>query len=173
MEDHLIKNNIYFENKNYQTINNFKKFGKKKKKFIACNYDWKEFYSDEEDNEYANLTNYEQDKTKRMRKFSYCSNLSHHDRIKKSDTINKIPNRINLDIKAVDNNKDNRRSSKTSSKTSCKKVHFPAKNLVKYIDVESYKKYNSLNTEINSSTDNGEDYFIEQKADVKCTCLLF
>ena len=65
------------------------------------------------------------------------------------------------------------RTSKVSSKTSNKKVHFPTKNLVKYIDVESYKKYNSINTDINSSIDDNEEYFIEQKADVKCTCLLF
>jgi hypothetical protein len=170
MEVYLIKKNNNFENMNNQAINNFKKFGKKRKKFIACNYDWKEFYSDDEENSYSNLTKNEQDKTKRTRKLSHCSNV---DRIKKTYTINKIQNRIDLDIKNVDNNIRNRRTSKVSSKTSNKKVHFPTKNLVKYIDVESYKKYNSINTDINSSIDDNEEYFIEQKADVKCTCLLF
>jgi len=169
MEDYLIKKNNNFENMNNQAINNFKKFGKKKKKFIACNYDWKEFYSDDEEN---SSSNYQQDKTKRTRKLSHCSYLSYRDRIK-TYTINKIQNRIDLDIKNVDINNKNRRSSKASSKTSNKKVHFPTKNLVKYIDVESYKKYNSINTDINSSNNDNEEYFIEQKADAKCTCLLF
>ena len=35
------------------------------------------------------------------------------------------------------------------------------------------KKYNSINTDINSSNNDNEEYFIEQKADAKCTCLLF
>ena len=170
MEDYLIKKNNNFENMNNQAINNFKKFGKKRKKFIACNYDWKEFYSDDEENSYSNLTKNEQNKTKRTRKLSHCSN---QDRIKKTYTINKIQNRIDLDIKNVDINDKNRRSSKASSKTSNKKVRFPTKNLVKYIDVESYKKYNSINTDINSSNNDNEEYFIEQKADAKCTCLLF
>ena len=174
MEDYLIKKNNNFEKMNNQVINNFKKFGKKRKKFIACNYDWKEFYSDDEENSYSNLTKNEQDKTKRTRKLSHCSYLSNQDRIKKTYTINKIQNRFDLDIKNVDNNNNkNRRTSKFSSKASNKKVHFPSKNLVKYIDVESYKKYNSLNTDINSSIDDNEEYFIEQKADAKCTCLLF
>ncbi len=41
------------------------------------------------------------------------------------------------------------------------------------IDVESYKKYNSLNTDVEFSINDEHDYLKEEKADVKCTCFLF
>ena len=169
MENYLIKN---FENMNNQAINNFKKlYIKKKKKYIACNYDWKEFYSDDEENPYNNLSkndrSFKKNKEKSTKKLSNCSTLSHKTQLKKSYTMNKIQNRIKLDIKNVSNNE------KRSCKISNKKVRFPAKNLVKYIDVESYKKYNSLNTDVEFSINDEHDYLKEEKAEVKCTCFLF
>ena len=60
------------------------------------------------------------------------------------------------------------------NKISNKKVRFRKKNFVKYIDVESYKKYNTLNTStdssVNSYNNTNED---NNKADVKCTCLIY
>ena len=46
-------NNI--SNKYNQQISGYNKLPKKKKKYIANNYNWKEFHSDEEDNSYYNL----------------------------------------------------------------------------------------------------------------------
>ena len=50
-----------------------------------------------------------------------------------------------------------------------KKVHFLESNFVQYINVESYKKYNSLNVERDPFSKGLRD----NKADVKCICFIF
>ena len=167
MEYYLNKKNCYFENSGNQGNNNCKNITKKKRKYIACSYDWKEFYSDDEDNSYNNLSvNINSNK---KRKFSQISNSSYKDKIKKTYTINKIQNRYKLENKNVDNTHNIK-----INKISNKKVRFLKKNFVKYIDVESYKKYNILNTDIDSINDNSfQREIIDENADAKCTCILF
>ena len=168
MEYYLNKNNCYFENYK-QKNNNYKNNVKKKRKYIACDYDWKEFFSDDEDNSYHNLSlNINSNK---KRKFSQISNVSYKDKIKKTYTINRIQNRYKLENKNIDNIQNNKINKKIN-----KKVRFLKKNFVKYIDVESYKKYNTLNTDIYSINENDDSFqreIIDEKADAKCTCFLF
>ena len=175
MEYYLNNKNCYFENKGSQGINNCKNITKKKRKYIACNYDWKEFYSDDEDNSYNNLSvninSINQNNSNKKRKFSQISNSSYKDKIKKTYTINKIQNRYKLENKNVDNIQNIK-----NNKIPNKKVSFLKKNFVKYIDVESYKKYNTLNTDIDSINENYNSFqreIIDEKADAKCTCILF
>ena len=175
MEYYLNKKNCYFENKDNQENNNYKNIVNKKRKYIACNYDWKEFYSDDEDNSYQNLSmninSINQKDSNKKRKFSQITNSSYKDKIKKTYTINRILNRYKLENKNVDNTQNNK-----INKISNKKVRFLKKNFVKYIDVESYKKYNTLNTDIDSINENNDSFqreIIDEKADAKCTCILF
>ena len=171
MGDHLIQYNNLFENVDSQRTSRYKTI-KKKKKYIACSYDWKEFYSDEEDNSYYNFNlnnNYiNQNKLKKSRTFSINSNLTKKGSLKKTNTINKIYG-SKLDNKNYFKNKLNKYRNK--------KVRFQVKNFVKYIDVESYKKYNILNTSSDSSLNTDNDSIPENennnKVDVKCTCLIY
>ena len=170
MENYLISYNLNIENKDNSIIPH----PKKKKKFIACNYCWKEFYSDDEDNSYynQNLTN-NYDIARKKRKFSKISNSSNQDKtkLKKAYTLHKIEKRYELENKNEDYTPIKYR------RISNKKVHFLSKNVVKYIDIESYKKYNSLNTNIDFSIYERNNSFkensINDKVDAKCTCLLF
>ena len=169
MEYYLNKKNCYFENIYNQKNNNYKNNVKKKRKYIACDYDWKEFFSDDEDNSYHNLSLYINSNKKR--KFSQISNASYRDKIKKTYTINRIQNRYKLENKNIDNIQNNKINKKIN-----KKVRFLKKNFIKYIDVESYKKYNILNTDIYSINENNDSFqreIIDEKADAKCTCFLF
>ena len=175
MENYLNKNNCYFENSSNQGNNIYKNSVKKKRKYIACSYNWKEFYSDDEDNSFHNLSlninSINQKDSHKKRKFSQISNSSYRDKIKKTYTINKIQNRYKLENKYVNNSNDIK-----TNKISNKKVRFLKKNFVKYIDVESYKKYNTLNTDIDSVNENNDPFkreIIDEKADAKCTCILF
>ena len=174
MGDYLIQdNNRFFDNVDNQRNIRYKKINKKKKKFIACNYDWKEFYSDDEDNSYynynSNLNNIyiNKHKLKKTRTLSVNLNLKKKDSFKKINMINKIYD-INLDNNYIKN-----KSNKSSNKT----VRFQDQNFVKYIDVESYKKYNILNTSSDSSLNTDNDSIPENdnnnKVDVKCTCLIY
>ncbi len=152
--------NIINENQGISVYNNI---NKKHKKYIACRYNWKEFYSDEEDNnilqnsDYNNLNNYPRKLNKR--KLSQNSIMIYKEKFQKKYTIdNRFVKNYKLDYKDKINNKRNH-------KFSNKKVTF---NIVKYINVESYKKYYADNTDddINSNV-------IENKADLKCTCFIF
>ena len=173
MGEHLIQYNNLFDNVDSQRTSRYKKINKKKK-FIACSYDWKEFYSDDEDNSYYNFNlnnNYiNQNKLKKSRTFSVNSNLTKKGSLKTTNTIN----RNNLD------NKTNNIYFKNKlNKYKNKKVRFRVKNFVKYIDVESYKKYNVLNTSvddyasINTYNDSIDENEKNNKVDVKCTCLIY
>ncbi len=169
MENYLISYNLNIENTDNKKISHLKK----KKKFIACNYCWKEFYSDDEDNSYynQNLTN-NYNIARKKRKLSQISNSSNNKtKLKKSYTMNKIEKRYELENKNVDYSPFKYR------RNTNKKVHFPSKNFVKYIYVESYKKYNSLSTDIDFSINERNNSFkeneIKDKADAKCTCLIF
>ncbi len=183
MEDYLIQNNNLYknsDNQHNQRTNHYK--DKKIKKYIACKYDWKEFYSDDEDNSYNYLNlnnNYinNKKKFKKARTLIQNSNINlsnkNFDKLKKSKTINKINK-----YKIYNNNKNNQIIiSNKLNKISNKKVSFQAKNFVKYIDVESYKKYNILNTSTDSSLNSNNDTFadneINNKVDLKCTCLIY
>ena len=146
-------------NKNYQKISGYIKYPKKKKKYIANNYNWKEFHSDEEDNSYYNLAlndNYiNQNKIKKNRRLSQNSVSTNAE---KSLKINVMKKQLKA-IKAIPkNNKLNDMPSK--------KVHFLDQNFVKYINVESFKKYN-INEETFLENENSD------KADVKCTCFIY
>ena len=151
-------NNI--SNKYNQQISGYNKLPKKKKKYIANNYNWKEFHSDEEDNSYYNLAlndNYiNQNKIKKIRRLSQNSVSTNAEKSFKSNIMNKKLKNINTISKY---NKLNDLHSK--------KVHFLDNNFVKYINVESFKKYN-LNEE--PFLDNKEN---SDKADVKCTCFIY
>jgi len=151
-------NNI--SNKYNQQISGYNKLPKKKKKYIANNYNWKEFHSDEEDNSYYNLAlndNYiNQNKIKKIRRLSQNSVSTNAEKSFKSNIMNKKLKNINTISKY---NKLNDLHSK--------KVHFLDNNFVKYINVESFKKYN-LNEE--PFLDNKEN---NDKVDVKCTCFIY
>ena len=167
-------NNNIFDNMDSQRNNGYKILNKKKKKFIACSYDWKEFYSDDEDNSYNifNLNNnsLNKKKLKKSRTLSVNSNVIKKGSLKKANMINKI-----YEI-TLDNNNLYKKLHKNINKT----VRFQDENFVKYIDIESYKKYNILYTNSDSSlnTDNDSIYSIpnnenNNKVDVKCTCLIY
>ena len=158
--------NFEFNNlndKNNQQISGYNKSLNKKKKYIANNYNWKVFHSDEEDNSYYNLAlndNYiNQNKIKKNRRLSQNSISTNAEKSLKSNAIyNNMKNQLkNINI-ITKNNKLNDMHNK--------KVHFLDNNFVKYINVESFKKYN-----IN------EEPFLEDKnsdkADVKCTCFIY
>ena len=165
MEDHLNKFNNFENNNskdysnNIQRTNHFKKIIKKKKKYIACNYNWKVFYSDDEDNNInQNLKLNDKNKNSKKRKFSYSSISIYKDNIYKKNTMDKTRDDSEL------NNMNK------VTKIQNKKVSFlKGCDLVKYIDVESYKKYNLINA-------NDEPFLlnrIENKVDLKCTCFIF
>ena len=158
--------NFEFNNlndKNNQQISGYNKSLNKKKKYIANNYNWKVFHSDEEDNSYYNLAlndNYiNQNKIKKNRRLSQNSISTNAEKSLKSNAIyNNMKNQLkNINI-ITKNNKLNDMHNK--------KVHFLDNNFVKYINVESFKKYN-----IN------EEPFLEDKnsdkTDVKCTCFIY
>ena len=157
----FVFNNII--NKNYQQISGFNKFPKKRKKFIANNYNWKEFHSDEEDNSYYNLAlndNYiNQNKIKKNRRLSQNSVSTNAEKSLKSNIINIM----NKKLKNINSITKNTKLNEMHNK----KVHFLNKNFVKYIDVESLKKYN-INEE--SFLENKEN---SDKADAKCTCFIY
>ena len=149
-------NNI--NNKNNQQISGYNKFSKKKKKYIASNYNWKEFHSDEEDNSYYNIAlndNYiNQNKIKKNRRLSQNSVSTNAEK--------NIINIMNKQLKNINTISKNNKLNDIHSK----KVHFLDSNFVKYIDVESYKKYNV----------NGDSVFGNEKSDksdVKCTCFIY
>ena len=158
--------NFEFNNlndKNNQQISGYNKSLKKKKKYIANNYNWKTFHSDEEDNSYYNLAlndNYiNQNKIKKNRRLSQNSISTNAEKSFKS---NIIYNNMKKQLKNINTITKNNKINDIQSK----KVHFLDNNFVKYINVESFKKYN-----IN------EEPFLENKnsdkADVKCTCFIY
>ena len=154
-------NNI--NNKNNQKISGYNKLSKKKKKYIASNYNWKEFHSDEEDNSYYNLAlnnNYiNQNKIKKNRRLSQNSISTNAEKSLKSNIIyNNMKNQLN-NINTINNNNK-------LNDLQNKKVHFLDNNFVKYIDVESYKKYN-INEESFLENENSN------KANAKCTCFIY
>ena len=173
MGDCLIQYNNLFENVDSQRTTRYKKLNKKRK-FIACNYDWKEFNSDDEDNSYYNFNlnnnNINPNKLKKSRTFSVNSNLTKRSSLKKTKSINNI-----YESKLENKNYIKKKLNKYRNK----KVRFRPNNFVKYIDVESYKKYNILNTNADEySSINTYDDFIHaiednNKVDVKCTCLIY
>ena len=149
-------------NKNNQQISGYNKLSKKKKKYIANNYNWKEFHSDEEDNSYYNSAlndNYiNQNKIKKNRRLSQNSISTNADKSLKPYNINIMKKQIkNINIITKKNKLNDINS---------KKVHFLDNNFVKYIDVESYKKYN-INEESFLENENSN------KANAKCTCFIY
>ena len=145
-------NTKYQDNSNQNQINNYNynKY-KKKRKYIACNYNWKEFYSDDEDNNEIELNDKNTNaKNSKKRKYSQSSISIYKENLQKKFTLDsKVNDNVNNKVKLPN-----------------KKVHFPDEdNFVKFIDIESYKKYNCIN---GSSLKNNED-----KADLKCTCFIF
>ena len=163
MRNNLIRYNN-FDNINYkgssnqnEINNNYNKY-KKKRKYIACNYNWKVFYSDDEDNNDIELNDKNTNaKNGKKRKYSQSSISTYKEIIHKKSTID---SRVNGNINNI----------KNIVKLPNKKVRFPDEdNFVKFIDIESYKKYNSINTNDNQFLlKNNED-----KADLKCTCFIF
>ena len=169
MENYLFLNNSRnLEKSNNQGINVFNKFKKKKKKYIACNYNWKEFCSDDEDNSYYNYSLYDNNaktnKSIKKRKFSQDTVCLHKNKLHKASTNKGF--------------KEENKSSESLSKTkiSNKKVRFSD---VKYIDVESFKKYNTSNTNYDPFFEGiyynnlKEKKMLDDKADVKCTCFIY
>ena len=158
--ENLEFNNI--NNNNNQQICGYNKYPKKKKKYIASNYNWKEFHSDEEDNSYYNSAlndNYiNQNKIKKNRRLSQNSISTNADKSFKPNIINIMNKQLKNINTITKNNKLNDIHSK--------KVHFLDKNFVKYIDVESFKKYN-INEEPILGNKNSD------KADAKCTCFIY
>ena len=154
-------NNI--NNKNIQQISGYKNLSKKKKKYIANNYNWKEFHSDEEDNSYYNLAlndNYiNQNKIKKNRRLSQNSISTNAEKPFKS---NIVYNNMKKQLKNINTITKNNKLNDMHSK----KVHFLDNNFVKYINVESFKKYN-INEESFLGNENSD------KADAKCTCLIY
>ena len=135
--------------------NLYNKF-KKKKKYIACNYNWKVFYSDDEDNNDIESNKNTNVKNGIKRKYSQSSISIYRENLHKKSTI--------------DRTDDTSKNLNNITKTPTKKVRFlDGENLVKYINVESYKKYNSTNTKDNPYLLQNMD----DKIDLKCTCFIF
>ena len=176
MGDYLIQYNNLCEN-NIRINHYKKKINKKKKKYKACNYNWKEFYSDDEDNSYYNYNlnnNYiNQTKLKKSRTLSQNSYLTNKDMDKEKDK-SKNSKKPKRESRYLLENQNYVLLNNKLNKISNKKVRFRKKNFVKYIDVESYKKYNILNTSTDSSVNSYNDTNEgNNKADVKCTCLIY
>ena len=170
MEYNLYENNknINEENLEDKQIDVFKKMKNKKKKIKACQIQVKEFFSDDEDENYKNKRNEIIDKYKNQRKVQlkqyYDSTknsiLYYKEQLQKKSTIDQTPNKKSE--KQIF--KEESTSKNIGKKSKIKKVNFP-KNFVNIIEIESYKKYNS------------ENYFLSQKneenkAEAKC-CLIW
>lgn len=147
-----------------QGITLFKKYNKKrKKKYVACNYNGKIFYEEDEDieNIYRNLgllDNYiNKNVIKPSRKYSQNDINTNKKKLQKKNTLINIGNKYNL--KQINNNNDY--DKKRKKKITNKRVSFLKDDFVEYINVESYKKYYSILTD--------KDWNLD-KANAKCTC---
>ena len=147
---------------NDQEIILYNKYNKKRrKKYIACN-NGKVFYEEDEDiyNVYRNLgllDNYiNKNSIKSNRKLSQNDAIPNKKKLKKRNTLINIDNKYNLE--KINNNRTRKKKLKN------KRVRFLNEHFVEYIDVESYKKYNSLLTD--------QDWNLN-KAHAKCTCNIF
>ena len=144
-----------------------KKKKKRRKKFIACNNNGKIFYEEDEDiyDVYRNLgllDNFINKNTiKPNRKLSQNDDIPRK-KLKKKNTLIKIDNKYNL--KKMNNNNNDNNNKKRKKKNTNKRVSFLKDHFIEYIDVESYKKYNSLFTD--------KDWNLN-KANAKCTCNIF
>lgn len=163
-------------NKNYKDINDdnlsekylYKKI-EKKKKIKACQIQVKEFFSDNEDDNFKNdkyeiidkYTNQRKVKINRTPKKTKNSILLYRDHLQKKSTMDHTPNK-----KSGRQNifKEDISSKNTGRNKKAKKVNFPENNFVIYINIESFKKYNCENSNINP--------YRENKADSKC-CMTF
>ena len=169
MENYFYENNnksMSEEELNDKKINVFNKLKNKKKKIKAYEIQVKEFFSDNEDENYKIKRNNIIDKYGKQKKVQLKqyhestknSILFYKDQLQKKSTIetpNKKTERQNF--------KEDINSKSTARKSKTKKVNFP-QNFVKYINIESYKKYNS------------ENYYLslklaENKVDSKC-CII-
>jgi hypothetical protein len=166
-------NNPYQEDSyegNDKEIILYNKYNKKRrKKYIACN-NGKVFYEEDEDiyNVYRNLgllDNYiNKNSIKSNRKLSQNDAIPNKKKLKKKNTLINIDNKYNL-LKINNNNNNNGNNNrKRKKKLKNKRVRFLNEHFVEYIDVESYKKYNSLLTD--------QDWNLN-KAHAKCTCNIF
>ena len=150
MENYFYENNnksMSEEELNDKKINVFNKLKSKKKKIKAYEIQVKEFFSDNEDENYKIKRNNIIDKygkqknvqVKQHHESTKNSILFYKDQLQKKSTIetpNKKTERQNF--------KEEINSKSTARKSKTKKVNFP-QNFVKYINIESYKKYNSDN----------------------------
>ena len=167
MEENLFKNNTHSNQTDIyedytQRILFYKKYDKKKGKYIICSNNEKVFYSDDEDENFyqnLNLINKYMNPNiiKSKRKLSQNIVITCKDKLHKKNTI---INKNEFD-KIINNPQRNIKNKKN------KKVHFLDVDFVKFIDVESYKKYNSLYTNKYSSDE------IQEYANAKCTCNIF
>ena len=136
----------------------YKKNDKKKRKYIACNNNGKVFYSDDEDENFYQNLNLINKYMNPKRKLSQNNVIVYKNKLQKK---NSLINRYDFD-EIINKPKESKKTKKN------KRVHFLEDDFVKYIDVESYKKYNSLYTNKDSSLEDG----IHDKAYAKCTCII-
>lgn len=166
MENYLLNNNENIDGLNDKDL--YKKI-KSKKKIKAYQIQIKEFFSDNEDedfksNKYGVIEKYSNQrkvKTKCISKKTKNSILVYKAQIQKKSIIEKTPNK--------NKERQNLFKEDISSKNTCrnkklKKVNFPENDFVVYIDIESFKNYNCNNSNIYP--------FRENKVNSKC-CIIF
>ena len=169
MENYLYESdkNINEESFEDKQIDVFKKLKKKKKKIKACQIQVKEFFSDDEDENYKNKRNdiidkYANQKKVQLKKYhdtTKNSILYYKEQLQKKSTIDQTPNKKS----ERQIFKEESTSKSVEKKNKKKKVIFP-KNFVNIIEIESYKKYNSENFYLSLKNE-------EKKAEAKC-CLI-
>ena len=176
MEDYLFKHykNINEENSTEQGIELYNK-SNKKRKIKANEIQVKEFFSDDDNDEnekkkkkkkiglISKYTNQRKINFKKDYKYSKNSILIYKEQLYKKSTIDQTPNkkreRQNILIEDIT-------SKDTAKDKPSKKVTFMKDNFVEYINVESYKIFNSSNT---NKEPHSEDKI---KNESKC-CLIY
>ena len=169
MEDYLFKNKIT-SNENITSDKGYELYRKKiskKRKIKAHEIQIKDFYSDEEDDSaFKKKFNKYNNKRKIEVKDGYKNNqnsiLIYKQLLQKKSTIDQTPRengrqRFFSDDHISSKNKDKNKISK--------KVNFAKDNFVKIIEIESYKKYNCDNSNI-------EPYSEDKKKEESKCCLI-
>ncbi len=171
MENYLFKSNkaINGDDLNDKGNDYYKKIMEKKRKIKAYDIPKKVFFSDDEDDnqsisKYNKYNNQRRIRTNSMHnKYNQNSILIYKEQLHKKSTIEQTPNKKTERKNIIKEDKISKNLQK--SKIS-KKVTFQTNNFITYIDIESYKKYNGENSQI-------EPYSEDKiKAKSKC-CLIY
>lgn len=144
-------------------------FSPKKKRIKACEIPAKEFFSDDEDDNFnlkknsgliSKYNNQRKINIKDINKFSKNSILIYKEQLQQKSTIDQTPSKRSERLIFKEE------KIKKVKKISNKKVSFSKENFITYINVESYKKYNWDNS--NKDPNSAE----KVKDESKC-CLIY